>query len=130
MCDKCRIEYIYDDTIIHGHPGNFVERGWVKKSVLEAEHKKKEEELKLKEIETNAFKFKYYDLWIDRLKYCKNKSELWKLLTQDGQYYPTLNQFYKSTRGFDIQKTVEYAGRYCIPSEKRRVFTILQLSEK
>ena len=31
LCPKCKEKYVYDHTIIHGHPGDFVERGWVLK---------------------------------------------------------------------------------------------------
>lgn len=28
LCVECRAKYYYSHEIIHGHPGNFVEKGW------------------------------------------------------------------------------------------------------
>ena len=39
LCEDCRERYVYDSSVIHGHPGNEVERGWVLKSTLEAERR-------------------------------------------------------------------------------------------
>lgn len=40
LCDDCRERYVYDSSVIHGHPGNEVERGWVLKSTLESKRRK------------------------------------------------------------------------------------------
>ncbi len=39
LCKDCKERYIYDPSVIHYHPGNEVERGWVLKSTLEAERR-------------------------------------------------------------------------------------------
>lgn len=32
LCPECRDKYVYDETFVHGHPGDFVSRGWVLKA--------------------------------------------------------------------------------------------------
>lgn len=32
LCPHCKNKYYWDSTIVHGHPGDFVERGWVLKT--------------------------------------------------------------------------------------------------
>jgi len=34
LCPACKEKYVYDDTVMYGHPGNEVEKGWTLKNKI------------------------------------------------------------------------------------------------
>ena len=61
LCPICKEKYVYDNTMIGGHRWNERKRGWVLKSVLEAEQKHK------KNVEEKAKKL-YFEFWKAKFK--------------------------------------------------------------
>jgi hypothetical protein len=117
LCPECREKYTYSSKVIYGHPGNEVERGWVLKSVLEAEGKR--------EIETfNKVKVLYYDLWVSKFGTLKSKKSMWELLTQNGKYNPSLGTFYAHTKGYTREELINHINWYFNPYNYKRIFEV------
>lgn len=120
LCLECKDKYIYDHTVIHGHPGNEIERGWVLKSVLEAEHKHR------KNVEAKA-KILYLKLWKKKFKNLKTKKQIWEELTLNGKYYPSLGTLYIHTKGYNQEEITKYIDRFFNYYDLKRVFEVCQV---
>ena len=120
LCPECKKKYVYDHTIIGWHSGDEIERGWVLKSVLEEEQKYR------KNVETKA-KELYYDKWRDCFADAKTKKEIWKRLTLNGKYYPSLGTFYKHTKGYGREKLIESVNCYFKYSNLKQVFEVCRI---
>lgn len=117
LCPECKERYVYDHTIIHGHPGNEIERGWVLKSVLDEEKKyRKNVEVKSKEL--------YYATWQNCFANAKTKKEIWKRLTLNGKYPPSLGTFYSHTQKYGKEELTSDIDRYFNYDDLKRVFEI------
>jgi len=119
LCEDCRERYVYDHSVIHGHPGNEVERGWVLKSTLEAERREaasSEEDLRAR----------YYAAWKSRFKDPRGKKDVWKILTVNGKFYPSLQTFYKHTKGLSEAELQNYVDSFFHYSDKSRIVAICE----
>ena len=119
LCQDCRERYVYDSSVIHGNPGDEVERGWVLKSTLEAERR----EAASREKDLRA---RYYAAWKSRFKDFRNKKDFWKILTVNGRFYPSLQTFYKHTKGFSEAKLQNYVDSFFRYSDKNRIVAICE----
>lgn len=117
LCLNCKDKYVYDHTIIHGHPGNEIERGWVLKSVLEAEN---EHRISL-EVKAKSL---YLKLWKKRFECLQNKKQIWVVLTLNGKYYPSLGTFYKHTKGYNREEMMKYINGFFNYYDLKRVFQV------
>lgn len=118
LCPNCKEKYVYDETVaIYQKDGN-EERGWVLKSVLESEHKQRNE------VEKRA-KSLYFKLWEEKFVNLKNKRQLWKVLTLDGKYYPSIGTFYKHTKGLKREEILEYIDKSFYYDNLKRIFEVI-----
>jgi len=117
LCPSCKEKYVYDHTVIPGHPGDEIERGWVLKSVLEAEHKHR------KSVEEKA-KTLYFKLWKKKFKSLRTKKQMWEILTLNGKYYPSLGTFYKHTKGYTQEEMTKYIDGFFNYHDLKRVFEV------
>lgn len=120
FCMECKQNYVYDTTVIHGHPGDEIERGWVLKSVLEAEAKHR------KDVEEKA-KTLYLYVWKEKFERAKTKKQIWKVLTGDGKYYPSLGTFYKHTKEYPKEQLMRYVNGFFSYHGLKRVFAVCQV---
>lgn len=117
---ECKEKYVFDSTVIHGHPGNEVVRGWILKSVLE------EEERYRKNVETEAREL-YYAKWQNCFANAKTKKEIWKALTLNGKYYPSLGTFYSHTKNYGKEELIREIDRYFDYDGLKRVFEVCRI---
>lgn len=117
LCPKCKEKYVYDHTVIYGHPGNEVERGWVLKSVIEAEQEHREN------VREKA-KMLYFKFWKAKFRNLKSKKQIWKILTLNGKYYPSLGTFYKHTKAYTQEEMTEYIDHFFNYHDLKRVFEV------
>lgn len=117
LCPKCKESYVYDHTVIGGHPGDEIERGWVLKSVLEAKEKhRKSIEEKVKRL--------YFEFWAVKFRDLKSKKQIWKVLTLNGKYYPSLGTFYKHTKGYTQEEMMKYIDGFFNYHNLKQVFEV------
>lgn len=120
LCPECKEKYVYDLTVVHGHLGDEIRRGWVLKSVLEEERRYRENvEKKAREL--------YFTKWKDTFKHTKSKKEIWQKLTLNGRYYPSLGTFYKHIKGYGREKLIEEINHYFTYSDLKRVFEVCKV---
>ncbi len=119
LCEECRERYDYDPRLINDHPGREVERGWVLKSTLEAER----HEAALRESDLRS---RYYAVWKGRFKDLRSKKDVWKILTVNGAFYPSLQTFYKHTKGFSEAELQNYVDSFFRYSDKNRIVSICE----
>jgi len=120
LCTKCHEEYVYDHTIVYGHPGDEVERGWVNKSVLFQEHEHiAGVEAKVREL--------YFNEWEQLFTNTRKKKDLWRILTMNGIFHPPLSTFYKHTRNYNHEQLMKYISSFFRYEDFHRVFEILKL---
>ena len=118
LCPNCKREYIYDETIVLYQKDGNEERGWVLKTVLEAEDKYR------KDVEERA-KSLYLKLWQQKFTDLKTKKQIWKMLTLNGKHYPSMGTFYKNVRGFKREEILEYIDKFFEYHNLKRVFEII-----
>ena len=117
LCPKCKEKYVFDNTVIYGHPGNEVERGWVLKRVLEAEQEHR------KNVGEKA-RVLYFKFWKAKFRNLKSKKQICKILTLDGKYYPSLGTFYKHTKAYTQEEMTEYINRFFNYHDLKQVFEV------
>ncbi len=120
LCPKCKEKYVYDHTVIGGHPGDEIIRGWVLKSVLEAEQKHR------KNVEDTA-KTLYFEIWEKKFRGVKTKKQMWEALTLNGKYYPSLGIFYKHTKGYTEEELINYIDNFFKYHDLKRVFEVCEI---
>jgi hypothetical protein len=101
LCPECKERYSYSEEIIGGHPGDEIERGWVLKNVLEAEHSYREQVM----ARTRELCFMQ---WQQRFEGARTKKQVWEIFTMQGKYYPALGTFYQHTKGYDRTRLMAY----------------------
>ena len=117
LCSECREKYVYSSTVVYGHPGNEVERGWVLKSTIEAEEKR------IKELMVKVHEL-YFELWKSKFMDLKTKKNIWEILTFKGKYYPSLGTFYRHTKGYTREKLLNYIDSFFNKHSLNRIFEI------
>jgi hypothetical protein len=117
LCPQCANLYVYDNTVLAGHPGDETLRGWVLKSVIEEEQKHKADlEAKAKQL--------YLGLWESKFIWLKTKKDIWRVLSHNGKYYPSLGTFYAHTKGYSVERLTKYINGSFNYYELKKVFEV------
>lgn len=105
LCPRCKKLYAWDGTVVHGHPGDYIERGWVLKSTLKAERERRTDTVK-------KAKDLYYGRWRQRFRGLRTKKAIWSALTLNGKHYPSLGTFYQHTKGMSPEQVMAYVDKF------------------
>lgn len=126
LCPKCKELYVYStENIRKGcKPGHEIDRGWVLKSVLQAEQKIEKEitEKLRKDREQILKKAKelYYGIWTEKFTALKTKKDMHRILNYNGSY----ESFCKATRNYTRLELLEYINTYFKYRNLKQVFKV------
>lgn len=118
LCPKCKELYDYSYEIIRTgcKPDDVRERGWVLKSVLQAE---KEYKLQCKMVLEKAREL-YFSIWSEKFAMLKTKKAMYKLLNCCCAY----GTFCDHTKGFSRSELLEYINTFFEYRNLKQIFTV------
>ena len=96
----------------HRHKGIEGDRGWTLKSVIEDEERMRQEEIKHKKEVGSHLKELYFDIWQLKFENCKTKKQIWKILTLNDKYSPSLSSYYYYHKGLSLEECLNSANSY------------------
>lgn len=99
LCPHCVPLYTYVWEQRRDYPTE--SRGWVLNSVLE-------EERAYQDRVAKTLEFLYRDEWKSQLASCRTKTDLWRVLTCDGRYYPAYSTFLEHEKGRKFNEIVQH----------------------
>lgn len=111
LCIECNQLYKY----VHGgewYKGIEGDRGWILKSVIEDEKKKKQEDFNHRTEVGKILNEFYFEVWESKFEKCKNKKQVWEILTLNGKYSPSLSSFYSMFKGLQTEVCINSLYKY------------------
>ena len=70
-----------------------------------------------------------YSRWKRAFQGCRSKREVWSVLTANGRFAPSYNQFSKDTRRMSLAEALDHVDKYFHSAEAFRVSKVISLSE-
>lgn len=111
LCSECNQLYKYVSGGLW-HKGIEGDRGWTLKSVIEDEERMRQEEIKHKKEVSSHLKELYFDIWQLKFENCKTKKQIWKILTLNDKYSPSLSSYYYYHKGLSLEECLNSANSY------------------
>ena len=121
LCPVCSERYIYDGTMVGGHPGDEHFRGWVAKTVIAAEQR-------YRALVTERMHHLYYQCWRAQLDAAQTKKQLWEIVTVDGRHYPALGTFYQHHKGHTLDEAKAATERDFHFQNLRQILDVCQIT--